>query len=32
MIFFGPPGISEFIVRTRYILGIRNLAFGALDL
>ncbi|CAD8054481.1 unnamed protein product [Paramecium primaurelia] len=32
MIFLGPTGISQFIMLTRYMLGIRNLAFGALDL
>lgn len=32
MIFLGPPGISEFLVFSRFLLGIRNIAFGGLDL
>ncbi|CAD8097010.1 unnamed protein product [Paramecium sonneborni] len=32
MIFLGPPGITQFIMQTRYIIGIRNFAFGAMDL
>ncbi|CAD8114699.1 unnamed protein product [Paramecium sonneborni] len=32
MTFLGPPGITQFIMQTRYMLGIRNLAFGSMDL
>lgn len=32
MVFLGPSGISAFLVFTRYLLGIRNMAFGGLDL
>ncbi|CAD8147289.1 unnamed protein product [Paramecium octaurelia] len=32
MTFFGPPGISQFIMQTKYMLGVRCLAFGAMDL
>lgn len=32
MVFLGPSGISAFLVFSRFLLGIRNMAFGGLDL
>jgi hypothetical protein len=32
MTFLGPPGITQFILDTRYFLGVRYLAFAAMDL